>query len=53
MYRNIYRKKGKNGRMNKMTEDNCKIGDPKVITNTKGAPRSQYDIIGILLRQAQ
>ncbi len=24
--------------MNKMTEDNCRIGDPKVMTNTKGAP---------------
>ncbi len=21
-----------------MTEDNCRIGDPKVMTNTKGAP---------------
>ncbi len=24
--------------MIKMTEDNCRIGDPKVMTNTKGAP---------------
>ncbi len=24
--------------MNKMTEDNCRIGDPKVMTNSKGAP---------------
>ncbi len=24
--------------MNKMTEDNCRMGDPKVMTNTKGAP---------------
>ncbi len=31
---------GKNGRMNAMTEDNCRIGDPKVMTNTKGASRS-------------
>ena len=26
--------------MNKMTEDNCRIGDPKVMTNTKGAPEN-------------
>ncbi len=24
--------------MNKMTEDSYRIGDPKVMTNTKGAP---------------
>ena len=30
---------GKNGRMNKMTEDNCRIGDHKVMTNTKVAPK--------------
>ena len=24
--------------MNKMTEDNCRIGDSKVMTNSKGAP---------------
>ncbi len=24
--------------LNKMTEDNCRIGDPKVMINTKGAP---------------
>ncbi len=23
-----------------MTEDNCRIGDPKVMTDTKGAPKT-------------
>ncbi len=31
-------KKERNARMNKMTEDNSRIGDPKVMTNTKVAP---------------
>ena len=31
--------------MKKMTEDNCRIGDPKVIPNTKGTPRDQGLII--------
>ena len=26
-------------RMNKMIEDNCRIGDSKVMTNTKGTPK--------------
>ena len=33
--------------MNKMTEDNCRIGDPKVMTNTKGVPKSQNKCLGI------
>ncbi len=28
--------------MYKMTEDNCKIGDQKVMTNTKGAPKNLF-----------
>ncbi len=31
--------------MNKMTEDNCRIGDKKVMTNTKGAPSDLYFIL--------
>ncbi len=40
-------KDSKNGRMNKMTEDNCRIGDPKVMTNTKGAPFYVVDVVKI------
>ena len=32
--------------MKKMTEDNCRIGGPKVMTNTKGAP---YIIIVVII----
>ncbi len=36
--------------MNKMTEGNCRIGDPKVMTNTKGAPEGNAsDRIGIAI----
>ncbi len=30
--------------MNKMTQDNCTIGDQKVMTNTKGALMYHYTV---------
>ncbi len=35
--------------MNKMTEDNCRIGDPKVMTNSKGAPN--FDLLFLKMRK--
>ncbi len=44
----------KNGRMKKMTEDNCRIGDQKVMTNTKGAPhKAILEANGIIYKQIQ